>query len=175
MKLNCKELQEYWIAGLITKPFARVIVVMCFTCTNGSAVRVLRGGFKSYTVFVLDSNFNVVMKSEPLKETSWAAPQSLKRGAVYAWQVTAHQNGKVVTAPAAPLPEARFKIVEQAKIEELQRLATERPDSHLILAVIYAREGLLDEAERELQTAINQNQDADTAKKLLQSVKSMRQ
>jgi hypothetical protein len=84
------------------------------------------------------------------------------------------KNGRAITSPAAPLPEARFKIVEQAKINQLQRLAKERGDSHLILGILYAHNGLLDEAEGELQIAIHQNQEADTAKKLLQSVKALR-
>jgi hypothetical protein len=132
-------------------------------------------GATSYTIFILDANFNVIVKSEPLSQTSWTTTQPLKRGTFYAWQVTATKDGKALTSPAAPLPEARFKILEPAKSNELQRLAKERPDSHLILGVIYAHNGLLDEAERELQLAINQNQEADTAKKILQSVKSMRQ
>ncbi|MBI3653297.1 MAG: zf-HC2 domain-containing protein [Acidobacteria bacterium] len=131
-------------------------------------------GATAYTVFVLDSNFQVIVKSAPLTGTSWTAPQALKRGALYAWQVTANQNGKTLTAPTAPLPEARFKILAQANSDELQRLTKERATSHLGLAVIYAHQGLLDEAEDELQMAIKQNQNAATAKKLLHSLKSMR-
>jgi len=128
----------------------------------------------SYTVFILDLNFSVVAKSESLSTTTWTMPQGLKRGAIYVWQVTAKKDGKEITAPAAPMPEARFKILEQAKANEMQRLAKERLDSHLILGTIYAHNGLLDEAEREFQMAIDKKQDTDKAKKLLQSVKALR-
>lgn len=131
-------------------------------------------GATTYTVYVLDLNFSVIAKSQPLSTTSWTMPQSLKRGGIYVWQVTATKNGKEITAPAAPRPEARFKILEQTKTNEMQRFARERADSHLILGTIYAHNGLLDEAEREFQMAIDQNQDADKAKKLLQSVKALR-
>jgi hypothetical protein len=128
----------------------------------------------SYTVYILDVNFHVLFKSHPLSTNLWAIPQTLERGAVYVWQVTATIDGREITSPSAPMPEARFKILEQAKAGELQRLAKERADSHLILGAIYAHNGLLDEAEREFQTAINKNQDADRAKKLLQSLKALR-
>jgi anti-sigma factor RsiW len=129
----------------------------------------------SYTVYILDINFSVVAKSQPLATTTWTPPQPLNRGSVYLWQVTAQKNGKSITAPQAPMPEARFKILEPAKAGELQRLAREHADAHLILGAIYAHNGLLDEAERELQTAIDKNQDGERAKKLLHSVKAMRQ
>jgi hypothetical protein len=131
-------------------------------------------GATSYTIYILDSNFHVIAQSHPLSTTTWTMPQALKRGDIYVWQVTATKGGKDITAPAAPMPEARFKILEQAKAIEMQRLAKERPDSHLILGTIYAHNGLLDEAEREFQMAIDKNQDADKAKKLLQSVKALR-
>ena len=98
----------------------------------------------------------------------------LKRGEVYVWQVTATKDGLEITSPSAPMPEARFKILEKAKAGELQRLAKEYRDSHLILGAIYAHNGLLDEAEREFQMALNKNQDADKARKLLQSLKALR-
>jgi hypothetical protein len=128
----------------------------------------------SYTVFILDLNFSVIAKSEPLSATTWTMPQGLKRGTIYVWQVTAKKDGREITAPAAPMPEARFKILEQAKTNEMQRIAKESPDSHLILGTIYAHNGLLDEAEHEFQMAIDKNQDADKARKLLQSVKALR-
>jgi anti-sigma factor ChrR (cupin superfamily) len=128
----------------------------------------------SYTVYILDLNFHILYKSHPLSTNLWTIPQALERGAVYVWQVTATKNGREITSPSAPMPEARFKILEQAKAGELQRLAKERAGSHLILGVIYAHNGLLDEAEREFQTAIDKNQDADRAKRLLQSLKALR-
>lgn len=127
-----------------------------------------------YTVYILDVNFHVLFKSEPLSTNFWTIPQALQRGAVYVWQVTATRDGREITSPSAPMPEARFKILEQAKAGELQRLAKERPGAHLILGAIYAHNGLLDEAEREFQTAIARHQDADRAKKLLQSLKALR-
>jgi hypothetical protein len=128
----------------------------------------------SYTVYILDFNFHILVKSQALSTNLWTIPQALRRGEVYVWQVTATRNGREITSPSAPMPEARFKILEQAKASELQRLAKERPDAHLILGTIYAHNGLLDEAEREFQKAINKNQNADSAKKLLQSVKALR-
>jgi len=129
-------------------------------------------GASAYKVAVLDTSFNVVMESGPIAQTQWTASRSLARGRVYLWQVTASRDGREITAPAAPQPEARFKIVSRVKAKELLQLANE---SHVTAGIIYAHNGLLDDAERELQTAIEKNQEATLAMKLLQSVKAMRQ
>lgn len=129
-------------------------------------------GATAYKVSVLDTSFNVVMESAPIAQAEWTTSRALERGRVYLWQVTASRDGREITAPAAPRPEARFKIISQAKARELQRIANE---SHLTAGIIYAHNGLLDDAERELRFAIEKDQQAALATKLLESVKAMRQ
>jgi anti-sigma factor ChrR (cupin superfamily) len=131
-------------------------------------------GATSYQVHILDTDFNVVAESEPLTTTSWSPPNALKRGVVYLWQVSAAKDGEVISAPAAPAPEARFKILTAAKAREVRRAVQERAGSHLELGIIYAHNGLLDDAEREFQIALRQNQGAATARKLLQDVSVVR-
>ena len=46
--------------------------------------------------------------------------------------------------------------------------------SHLKLGVVYAHDGLLDDAEQEFRAAITAGEDVTLARKLLQSVKQMR-
>lgn len=131
-------------------------------------------GATDYRVFVLDTDFNVVAMSAPVSGTAWTPPVAFKRGVVYVWQVTATIAGKEITAPAAPSAEARFKILEQSRARALQRIAKERAGSHLILGIVYAHNGLLDDAEREFQKAIDRSQEASLARKLSESVKAMR-
>jgi Putative zinc-finger len=131
-------------------------------------------GATSYQVHILDTDFNVVAESGALTATSWSPPTNLKRGVVYLWQVSAAKGGEVISTPAAPAPEARFKILIAAQAREVQRAVKELAGSHLELGIIYAHNGLLDDAEREFRAALRRNQGAATARKLLQNVSRVR-
>lgn len=128
-------------------------------------------GATSYQVHILDTDFNVVAESGALTTTSWSPPTALKRGVVYLWQVSAAKDGEVISAPAAPAPEARFKILTAAKAREVQHAVQARSGSHLELGIIYAHNGLLDDAEREFRAALRRNQGAATARKLRQNIR----
>jgi hypothetical protein len=131
-------------------------------------------GATSYQVYVLDTDFKVVAESGPVTATSWSPPTALKRGVVYLWQVSAAKDGAVITAPGAAAPEARFKILTASKARAVQRAVMRRDGSPLARGIIYAHTGLLDDAEREFRTALNRNQGAGTARKLLRNVSTVR-
>lgn len=131
-------------------------------------------GAKSYSVRIYDGASNQVAASLPISETRWTPPQALGRGAIYAWEVTAVRDDKEVTSPAPPAPPAKFKVLDAAKLGELTRARGMYRGSHLILGVISAQFGLLDEAERELNALVAANPDSITARNLLRSVKSLR-
>lgn len=131
-------------------------------------------GASSYVVVISDSDLNALHTSPPLKGTEWTPPHPLRRGGVYTWQVTAVKDGAAIVSPAAPEPEARFKVLEQAGLEELRGAAQSHADSHLALGVLYARAGLLDDAEREFQTLAEKNPRSPVARKLLRSVRRLR-
>jgi len=131
-------------------------------------------GATSYTVAVLDPDFNAVATSSPLTGTMWTLPHALEHGRVYSWQVTAMKDGKEIISPSAPAPEARFKVLERAKADELSGIETAGSGSHLARGTLYARAGLLDDAERELRALVAANPKSPTARKLLQSVRAIR-
>ena len=131
-------------------------------------------GASSYTVSVFDSNFNRVAKSSPQSATTWSVPLSLQTGNVYSWEVTAMRNNQEVTSPVAPAPRAQFKIVDVEHLNEIASVRKQRPRSHLVLGVLYARAGLLAEAEREFRALLNDNPQSKAAKKLLRTVQSWR-
>jgi hypothetical protein len=132
------------------------------------------GGATTYVVTVSDSHLNQVATSQPLSGTEWAMPQSLERGGLYSWEVTAMTEGREITSPTPPAPQARFKVLEQPKVDELDRAKYTYANSHLILGVLYAQAGLLDDAERELKVLAAVNPHSRVAQKLLRSVKSSR-
>lgn len=133
------------------------------------------GGAESYTVTVLDENFNVLITSEPLRGTSWIISRPLPRGARYLWQVTARTNtGQQITSPSTPAPEARFQVLGQAQAKEFRQAAPTYKQSHLLLGLRYAQAGLLEDAEREFQALLNANPRSPIAKNLLQHVQALR-
>jgi hypothetical protein len=88
--------------------------------------------------------------------------------------VTAIKDGQAITSPVMPAPQAKFMILDRARSEELKRVRSAAPRYHLGLGVLYARAGLLGEAEMEFRALVQNNPRSDTARKLLQSVRSMK-
>ena len=125
-------------------------------------------------IFIYTTNDNPPKQSSPANRMNWTPLHPLKRNAVYIWQVTALKEGREVTSPAAPAKEARFRILSAEKTATLAPVITELAGSHLKLGVVYAHEGLLDDAEQEFRAAITAGEDVTLARKLLLSVKQMR-
>lgn len=127
-------------------------------------------GATSYTVMVYDANFSRVTASPSLAGTQWRPPQPLARGAVYSWQVKAMKDGREIAVPEPPAPEAKFKILERSKADELEGARRQFANSHLTLGLLYARSGMLNEAEREFHALAEANQTSPLARKLLRTV-----
>jgi hypothetical protein len=131
-------------------------------------------GATSYRITVSDSNFKTVAGSESISGTEWIPSHPLKRGVIYSWEVTAIKDGKEITAPAPPAPEASFRVLDSANLTELEEASRENGDSHLLLGILYANAGLLDDAEREFQLLANANPDSSVPGRLRTSLKLLR-
>lgn len=131
-------------------------------------------GASGYVVEVYDEAFNLVASSPQLTARSWAAPQTLPRGKVYSWQVKAVKDGAEATAPRPPAPQARFRVLDRAKADELARAKRAYPSSHLTLALLYAEAGLLNESEQELRLLQRANPNSDLARSLLRQLQALR-
>jgi hypothetical protein len=125
---------------------------------------------ESYSIVVLDQNLNVVAQGETAAGTSWTPQEPLPRDQVLRWQVTARIGEKQLISPVPPRPEARFKILPQAKAAELNRAAMNYANSHLLLGTLYAEAGLMEEAQREFRSLLAENPESRLAQKLLRSV-----
>jgi hypothetical protein len=88
--------------------------------------------------------------------------------------VSARRGGEEITSPAPPAPEARFKVLGRAGLEELSAAERAGSSSHLLRGVLYARAGLLDEAEREFSALLRDNPHSPVARKLLRNVRQLR-
>jgi D-Tyr-tRNAtyr deacylase len=127
-----------------------------------------------YIVTVFDSRYNRVAQSELLTAVEWTPGLSLGRGATYVWKVTTLRNGEAIVSPTPPAPEARFRVLEQSKADELARARALYPNSHLMLGVLYAQAGMTAEAEREFKALVESNPNSTVARSLLLSVQEWR-
>ena len=130
-------------------------------------------GATGYVVEVYDSKFNLMAASPQLTDLSWTPP-ALPRGKVYGWQVKATKDGQEFKSPRPPAPQARFRILDRAKANELAKARRAYPSSHLALGLLYAEAGLLREAEQELRALQKANPDSEIARSLLNQVQALR-
>ena len=131
-------------------------------------------GATGYIVEVYDEKFNLVVTSPQLTAHSWSAPQPLKRGGVYGWQVKAIKEGQEFTSPRPPAPQAKFRTLDQAKVNELAQARRAYASSHLTLGLLCAQAGLLEEAEQEFRALQNANPNSEIVRRLLANVQALR-
>lgn len=130
---------------------------------------------ESYTVNIYDENFNKIAASEPLRNNQWTIDTPLKRGKIYQWQVTAAlKTGEEIKSPIRPAPDAKFKVLDAAKANEIEQARKRYRNSHLLIGILYANAGLLDEAAGEFQMLLKKNPKSDLARKLLRKIQSKR-
>ena len=131
-------------------------------------------GATGYVVEVYDDQFKLAASSQELTNRSWTIQQPLPRGKVYSWQVKAIKDGQEITSPRPPAPQAKFRVLNQSKANELARAKRSYPSSHLTLGLLYADAGLLKEAEQEFRLLLRANPNSDLARTLLRQVQSLR-
>ncbi len=99
----------------------------------------------TYRVSVVDSSYRVVARSDELTSQTWRPATPLERNETYEWQVQRRMGDSITSAPAPPAPSARFRITGKNEAEEIRR--AQLANSHLLLALAYARAGMLHEAK----------------------------
>jgi len=129
-------------------------------------------GATGYVVEVYDERFGPAATSPQITDHSWTAPQPLKRGEIYYWQVKAVKDGRELKAPRAPAPQAKFRILDAARTSELAQARRAYASWRLILGVLYAQAGLLDEAEREFRALQENNPNSELVQRLLKQVRT---
>lgn len=127
---------------------------------------------QDYTVTVYDASGQVAT-SGSVTGTEWTTPNALARGITYSWQISAVKDGEKVVSPQPPLPEARFRILDQAAMGMLAKLR-ETVNSHLVMGVFYWKHGLIADSEREFQALARANPKSAVVKALLANIRSFR-
>jgi Putative zinc-finger len=132
-------------------------------------------GATSYSVAIFDRNLKPVQSSPSLRATQWTAARPLKRGQIYLWQVTAKLgDAKSVNSPSPPSPEAKFRVLNREKTDELTQFKAIHPEAHLALGILYARAGLLQLGENEFKQIPESHPDYRLAQNLLKSIQQIR-
>src|SRR6202030_2597294 len=93
-------------------------------------------------------------------DSEWTFAHALEQGKRYSWQIHMRRGSDEITVPAPPAPEARFRVLDGDARAEVARARDRWGDSHLIIGIVYASAGLLDEAEQALRLASSQNPDS---------------
>lgn len=127
-----------------------------------------------YRVTVLDIDNNSSIDSGWLTATSWRPDNPLQRDVTYTWQVAALRNGVEVSSPEPPAGEARFRILNQQTEDQLKQEQQQYSNSKLLLGLLYARYGLLDEAEQSFQQLAKANPHSAEMKQLLKNLQNLR-
>ncbi len=131
-------------------------------------------GAQHYVVTVYDAQLRKVSSSDQVSGTEWTTPNSLERGVTYSWQISASKDGETVVSPKPPVPEARFRVLDQRAVSALARLKQSAGSSHLAMGIFYWKHGLLEDAERELQALADANPNSPIAKQLLKDIATKR-
>lgn len=131
-------------------------------------------GATRYVVEVYDEQFKLVASSPELTNSLWTPATPLERGKVYSWQVKATKDDQQVTSPRPPAPQAKFRVLDQTKANEIAQAKRQYGSSHLTLGLLYADAGLLAEAEQEFRLLRRANPDSEIARKLLNQIQSLR-
>jgi hypothetical protein len=121
----------------------------------------------SYRVEVYEEG-RQVLESPSLSTTEWTPETELPRGHEYIWQVVATRDGERVLSPRPPAPEAHFGIISEAAAARVAAAAQSR--SHLLYGLAAAREGLLDEARRELAALETLNPNSRSVRTIVRSL-----
>lgn len=131
-------------------------------------------GASEYFVTVHDAKLRQVENSGPVAGTEWSIPRPLARGETYSWQIRSVLNGKTVISPKPPAPETRFRVLDQKAFAAIETAKRVLGRSHLAMAVLYWKHGLIEAAEREVEALARANPGSTVAPELLRSLRSPR-
>jgi hypothetical protein len=120
-------------------------------------------GANGYVVDIVDERFNPIAQSPRLESTEWQVDESLKRDAIYQWQVTAFKGEERIDDRLNQV--GKFKVVSERKVDELRR-ARKKYTTSFELLIFYLREGFIEEAVKELQEIRARNPDSRLVDKI---------
>ena len=134
-------------------------------------------GASAYQINVVEETSGALVASErlPAGSTEWTPAEPLPSGEVFQWEVQALRDEEVIAnTPAPPQPEARFRVLPEATVAELQETKRSAGGSQFVMGVANARAGLLDEALENFRALATENPDAPLLKELIAQLEAER-
>jgi hypothetical protein len=122
---------------------------------------------RSYRVAVFAADYEEIASGESLGRTSWTPSKPLPAGVDLSWHVVAETDAGEISSAGSNRAEAVFRVLTPKEANELEGLD---PGSHLLRGLLYARHGLLHDAEREYRALAGQNPGSPIARALVRSV-----
>jgi len=104
----------------------------------------------SATYVVRIANGSEVIHSPPLDRPQWTPERPLPRGVTYTWQVEVRPTGTII--PSSPDVPPMFHILDAAAESELVEARRKFAHDDLLLGLLHARAGLIDDARRHLHS-----------------------
>ena len=114
----------------------------------------------TYRITVARKSDDAVLETAdvPSRESSWKMQKPLPRGETFAWQIESIRDGEAIaTAPGSSRAEAQFYVLSDREEGELNAARARLGQSHLAMALTYARLGLTDQADAELRSLEQEN------------------
>jgi len=131
-------------------------------------------GAESYVVTVFDERSNEVTRSAPVDHATWTPDRPLLRDRTYVWQVAARRNNRTIIAPVAPMPPAKFHVVDAHTADVLERVQSQRPEPHLLLGILDMNAGIVDDAIRQFEQVGPTDEGVDLARRSLDRLRLLR-
>ncbi len=125
---------------------------------------------RSYRVAVFDAGYEEIARSEALSGTSWTPPQPLPAGVDLTWHVIADTEAGEISSAGPHSAEAVFRVLPAKQAAEVEAGEAHYRHSHLMRGLLYSRNGLLHDADREFQALAAQNPDSPVARALIDAV-----
>lgn len=128
---------------------------------------------KSYQVVLFSMDLQVLEMSPalPASQTSWEPTKDLPRGQRIGWQVSAERTaGDPVLVPAPPAPPMFFEVIDSDAARRIASARAANPTSHLLLAALFAREGMNAEARAEAEALAAANPKSASVQKIVQQI-----
>jgi hypothetical protein len=100
-----------------------------------------------FIISIYSTDFEEVAGSTEIAEHQWTPSAPLVAGRTYLWTVSGIVEGRRVTAPRAPEPEARFRIATPEEVQTLRAAEELAPHSDLLIAAVAAHLGMKDVAK----------------------------
>jgi hypothetical protein len=126
-------------------------------------------GASKYEIAVFTKDEQVVAQGVA-KENRWQPPRALPRETRLGWQVTARRAGLRITVPAPPAPRVYFEVISVDGAARIERAMALKPASHIVVAVVSAREGLTEQASREIDALNTANPSSALVERLRTSI-----